>query len=115
MNIQTFLVTVLELLHFLIRMDGRTGGGTDPNYRKGFFLLSPPTNLSNYASHNTKLYKSHSKMNTSIMRGKLNQLINEKYPRFLNFYEKNAKYRYFFFIWFLNKELKKEQLLFYEE
>jgi len=54
-------------------------------------------------------------MNTSIMRGKLNQLINEKDPRFLNFYEKNAKYRDFFFIWFLNKELKKEQPLFYEE
>ena len=39
-------------------------------------------------------------MNTSIMRGKLNQLINEKDPRFLNFDEKNAKYRNFFLFGF---------------
>ena len=41
MNVQTFLV---ELLHFLIRMDGRTGGGTDQNYRKAFFKMFAGTN-----------------------------------------------------------------------
>ena len=35
MNVQTFLVRVIELLHFLIRMDEHTG----PNDRKALFFF----------------------------------------------------------------------------